>query len=399
MGCNMFNRVLLAVILFVSAGAEECKKPEPARVQCPARAPQPSTTAECSKPCPKPDPMPCKKPCPKVCEPCKPCCNPPPACRWEFNPCNPKGCRDMKCLGYFIAADFLYWTSQNQGFSYAYELQNSSENVGKIRHIDPSWDPAYRFGIGWNTQYDFWDVFANYTWYRNKSSESRSSSIGFYRLFPQSDVTSLVPEYHHVSASSVFSMNMGDLEFGRLIYFTKSIAIRPHAGAEGGTLHQLFHTHFTDRVSGATDAAFKFKGRNNYWGVGPRAGANGEWHLSHGFSVTAKMAAALLYGKTKARGYSDFVAEPGESYAIDRHIGNHFFQLVPHLQMSAGFMWQTCFWCEKMFFKTSASWETNYWWNQFNLPVGSAGFITPLPSVGNQPLTTEGVTVNFEFDY
>lgn len=191
---------------------------------------------------------------------------------------------------------------------------------------------------------------------------------------------------------------MGDLEMGRLMYLTKSIAIRPHLGARGGTLHQKFNSHFTDFLT-STDSEFRFTGKNNYWGVGPRTGFNGEWHINRGFSLLGKMAAALLYGKTKAETDAQNLVVGATDFTIARQYSDDFYQLVPNLQMSFGFQWQTCFWCEKMFFKMSASWEANYWWNQFNLPVGLTGFTAPLPTVGNQPLTMEGLTVNFEFDF
>src|SRR5690349_14124372 len=69
-------------------------------------------------------------------EPCRPrndCCRsnpccPPPACCWDFNPCNPKKCSDLGAWGTYISADFLYWSAENQGFSYALE----SESLGSF---------------------------------------------------------------------------------------------------------------------------------------------------------------------------------------------------------------------------------------------------------------------------
>lgn len=303
----------------------------------------------------------------------------------------------MNCEGFFVSADFLYWRAENHGFSYAYEIESATAPIeGKVVRVDPSWDPAFRVGLGWNTAYDFWDVFLNYTWYRNTASDSRTNTAGFIRMFPLTSGTA--SEFTTVSANTRFMLNMGDLEIGRMMYLTKSIAVRPHWGARGGTLNQKFRSHASDLVS-SIDSENKFSGKNNYWGVGPRTGVNGEWHLNQGFSILGKAAAALLYGKTKANSVSSTLAIGGTNFVIDRSQSDDFYALVPNLQLSLGIQWQTCFWCEKMFFKMSASWETNYWWNQFNLPVGVSGFGAPFPTVGNQPLTMEGLTVNFEWDF
>ena len=93
----------------------------------------------------------------------------------------------MNCGGLFVMADFLYWKAENNGWAYAYEQETTDPiglNVGNVMRIDPDWDPAFRVGLGWNTNHDFWDVFLNYTWYRNKASESRTSNTGFFPLWP-----------------------------------------------------------------------------------------------------------------------------------------------------------------------------------------------------------------------
>lgn len=158
-------------------------------------------------------PAPCApKQCPILPCPPKACCNPPPACCWNFNPCNPKGCRDMNSDGFYIAADFLYWRSENHGFSYAYELSDTvlSDNVGKVLRVGSDWDPGFRVGIGWTTTHDFWDIFLNYTWFQNDAKASKSSVDGFAPLWP----LTTDDLFGAVSANTDFVLNMGDLELG-----------------------------------------------------------------------------------------------------------------------------------------------------------------------------------------
>lgn len=322
----------------------------------------------------------------------KPCCTPPAPCCWQFNPCNPKKCTDMNCGGFYVSADFLYWRAENHGFSYAYEVTDSIRDIGNVVRIDPKWNPGFRVGLGWNTTHDFWDVFANYTWYRNNAHEKRTAGITFIGLWPVD-----FGDFRDVSADSPFNLNMGDFEVGRLVYLTRSLAVRPHWGARGGTIHQQFNSSFTNDIFSAR-SQLDFHGKNNYWGVGPRVGFNGEWHLSKGFSLLGNAAGALLYGKTNVRSLTEQLFIGATAFTINRDYTDHFYQLVPNLQLLLGFQWQTCFWCEKMFFKMSAGWETNIWWDQFNLLVAS-GTTSPFPTLGNQPLTMEGLTVNFEWDF
>ncbi len=303
----------------------------------------------------------------------------------------------MNYDGFYLTADFLYWRAENQGFSYAYEFTDEIFNIGKINRIDPNWEPAFRVGAGWNTMYDFWDIFLNYTWYRNTASTTRTSELGFVPLWPFS--SSEVAIFDTAFAKSRFSLNIGDLEIGRMIYLTQSVSIRPHWGARGGTIHQKFNNQFLGPMPEELVEEQIFSGKNNYWGVGPRTGVSGEWHLAHGFSLLGKLAGALLYGKTDVHSKTDQLFLDETEFTPFNEYADDFYQLVPNMQLALGFQWQTCFWCEKMFFKMSAAWEANYWWNQFNLPVAIDTFIAPLPTTGGQPLTMEGLTVNFELDF
>ncbi len=309
----------------------------------------------------------------------------------------------MYCGGFYVSADFLYWRAENHGFSYAYELKTTTPtglNVGEVRRVNPEWEPAFRVGLGWNTKYDFWDVFLNYTWYRNHAKETKTSTPAstprFIPMWPVFDSSVVSGQFPTVEASWRLLMNMGDLEVGRLTYLTSSLAIRPLMGVRGGTLHQKFVTQFSGGVSTVND---NFNGKNDYWGIGPRAGLNGEWHLNKGFSLIGNAATALLYGKTNVKTTHETKITGATAFSVEREYTDDFYQLVPNLQLLLGFQWQTCFWCEKMFFKVSTAWETNIWWDQFNLPFAADAFVAPFPTVGNQPLTMEGLTVNFEWDF
>lgn len=315
------------------------------------------------------------------------------ACCWEFNP---------KGGELFISADFLYWRSENHGFAYAYELDKNitfptTIGAGKIARIEPKWAPGYRVGLGWNTHHDFWDLFLDYTWYRNHAHVSRTSDVGFTSTLP---LDTGITQYGSVSANSHFNLNIGDFELGRLIYLTCSIAFRPHLGVRGLTLHQKFHVQMDDMLLPGSFAVIperKYSAKCNYWGVGPRAGLNGEFHCTEGFSILGKFAAALLYGKTEAN--AQVTGLSSGKIILTNSQNDDFDQLAPNLQMALGLQCQTRFWCERMFFKITACWEANYWWDQFNVPMGISGVPTPTPFGANQPLTMDGLTINAEWDF
>lgn len=374
---------------------EECPKPCP-----PKPCPEPCPPKPCAEPCPpKPKPKPCP---PRRCKPapCNPCRKTPPRCCWKFNPCNPKGCSDMNCGGFFVSGDFLYWKSDNQGFSYAYELRTTTPlglNVGDVVRLDQDWAPAFRVALGWNTEHDFWDFSLNYTWYRNRSSQTSTGGNGFIPLWPAS--TESASQFRSVQGISRVNMDMGEIEVGRLAFLTKSVALKPIFGVKGGVLHQRYISDFTVPFPATSLNQQRFTGKNYYWGIGPMALFKGELHLTRGFSMIGNLGGALLYGKTKTMSYNRTIAAGSSTFTTERQYFDQFYQLVPNLQMAFGFQWQRCFWWEKMFFKASVAWETQYWWNQYNLPFGLASTTVPFPNPPNQALTMEGLTVNMEWSF
>ncbi len=319
----------------------------------------------------------------------------------------------MPCCNLYFDAEFLWWKAENQGFSYAFNQTVDTitfPNVGNVIRIHPDWDPGFRLGFGWNTSYDSWELLAKWTWYNNHSEKTTQLSNvpaadlgqGLYPMWPAALTvtggTDLGP-YTEVGAHWNLHFNSIDLELGRPFFPTQTLLLRPHFGGRGAWLHQSFANHFRHSINPAHIAEFRFDGKNRYWGVGPRMGFDGEWHLGRGFSLLGKIASSLLYGQTKVENLSQGPSSATGQWEIHHLFNDRFDQLVPNLQMLFGIQWGTSFRCDTLYFGMNASWETNYWWNQFNIPVSFEGYAAPMPTVGNQPLTMEGLTLNFQLDF
>jgi hypothetical protein len=123
----------------------------------------------------------------------------------------------MKCNSYYVSADLLYWSSHNDDFRCGTEeLPSITEGLVTTApdediYVSPDWDFGFRVGLGWNTNYDFWDIFLNYTWFKNTGDLQKTSSTGFFDLGGAN-------VYGNVSAKYRLLLNMGDLEVGRTTY-------------------------------------------------------------------------------------------------------------------------------------------------------------------------------------
>ena len=351
-----------------------------------------------------------EEPCEEVVEEPAPVKKKEPPCRKPREPraiCTPIDPCPMKAGlndEVYLAFDFLWWRAENHGYSYGFNRISDSISQGKVMRINPNWDPGFRLGLGWNTGYDQWDILAAWTWYHNHATTTQdtvaSGNLGYYPQWPVARDSVLGP-YKRATAGYTLHYDTGDLEFGRGYYATKSLALRPYIGARAAWIYQAFRNHFSLPVSptNTVDQDRKFSGRNTTWGAGPRIGADGEFHLDYGVSFLGKAAAALVYGKTHVRHTTQTFITGNTGYGPEGDYSEHFWQLSPNLQLQLGVQWEHYFPREDKFLKIGVSGEANYWWNQFQLPVMFENYLAPMPTVGNQPVTMEGLTFEIEIDF
>lgn len=310
---------------------------------------------------------------------------------------------------YFVG-DFLWWKAENAGFSYAFNQTSDATtfpNVGEVKQIDADWKPGFQIGMGFNTKYSGWDLFTNWTWYSNISKTAQHASVpdsavglGFYPVWPVAKTVAggadLGP-YKDLKAQWHLLLNAVDAALSKTVLNTAGLILDLQWGVRGAWLRQKFIVDFTNPIAtrvGTSLQSFDFVGKNNYWGVGPLAGLKSRWEMGRGLSLLGKIASAFLYGKNDA---SNVSTDPIAS-VVHHQFTQNFSQLVPCVQMLLGFEWASCR-SDTFSFEIQAAWETNLWWNQFNVPVSFEGFAAPAPPTGNTPLTTEGITVNFQVGF
>lgn len=321
---------------------------------------------------------------------------------------NLSGLKNLGCSAtdnnLFITGEFLYWRANVGVLPYAYEIAEVNPESGGIElanwiRIDYDWRPGFRLGMGWNTPYDGWDVYLNWTHLQNRSHGHIKDSL-------DGDSFILVSGYNIINGGSILGLdaaratwklkyNTLDLDLGSIFYLKRSFSIHPHIGLRAGWLYQNLDAQYEgsglNRISGF-EGPLAFHGYSDFWGIGPRIGVDTSWRFGHGFSIYGNLSTALLYGKTTSKSEAEAtLAATGELLPTEDN-RDHFKDLKPTLQLAMGAAWGTCFYRDKMFFGLTLGWETNYWWDQndFN---GSHDLFQ------NGAITLEGVTLSAKLDF
>jgi len=310
---------------------------------------------------------------------------------------------DLQCdCGFFFDVEFLYWYAQETDLSYALKLQSTPRTdqvvnpelvfaPQKYQSINTKWDPGFRIGVGWNSECDGWDYYLNWTYYRNKSSNSTSvpdtyNSNGDIGLAAEGEEFLLNPwinqsfhginsasdllTFDKVSAKWRMSFNQVDLELGRKYWLSRCFNLRPFAGLRGAWTRTNFTTKsfrdFTDEVS-TTDIDFKDKFKSRDWGVGFLGGIQPTWYFCDNFALYSNMDVALLWGDFEVKKSESYVCVVDQSgtVTIDPNYSNtstnKFSQMHALLDVAIGLRWEEYWCCDQYRSNLDLGWEHHIW--------------------------------------
>ncbi|NGX37846.1 MAG: hypothetical protein K1000chlam2_01009 [Chlamydiae bacterium] len=252
------------------------------------------------------------------CEPASPAtCYPDDCCRtycmgpenYGVNaPVNPITCNgDWK-----ITIAGFYWNVHQDGMEYAVETEVIPTEIDErnflinahYKNPDFDWNFGFKFGIGYNTTCDGWDIGVLWTRYNGKASSHDEAEEDDNRT-----LLTLWSNYTTSSADQTFAsdiqtcwnlkLDLVDFELGREFWTSKRVSLRTHIGIRYAALRQSFEIQHkggtwsdeTPHLSNTVDLDNDFKG------VGIRAGLESTWNFGCGWAVYGSFALSQIYGR------------------------------------------------------------------------------------------------------
>lgn len=326
----------------------------------------------------------------------------------------------------WIDASFTYWEAQQDGMDLAISTNLTtapflqSPTDGEFLFQDNSYKPGFRIGLGMDLGHDNWGAFADYTWFRSKTSTNRAAP---FDSRPGTDVwavtdwvrvpTNTEGTFTFSSLASTWHLNMDLLDVGilRPYYQGTHLIVAPFGGIRAQWIRQKLTLSGPTVPIGEVDVG-TFATANNKsdsWAVGPRAGFNGKWHLAWGFRFEGDVAASLLFTQyTKVSTNISPTVAGGTGQVIAIHLTDHNCSRVVN-EMNLGIGWGSYFGCRKYHFDFLATYDFQVFWNQNMMralvdgmgAVTSGNVASQASAVGASPanLYLQGLTVNAQFDF
>lgn len=288
---------------------------------------------------------------------------------------------------WFFTADMLWWHASEGGMDYAQLFKGnpgitSSDSVHN-RKLHFKQNFGFRTGIGTTFNHDKWDLYLNFTWFQAENSAASSLHGGTF-LTPLA-----VPPPSPASQVKIHS-KLGfytlDLNLGRPYFLSSMLAIHPFVGVKGASIPQHIHT----KGKTLDSKTFRVKQKNSFLGVGPNFGIEGKWFLDYGIHLFASGGASLLWGDFDVHHRVES-PHPSKSFNLDIH------EVVPAAQMQLGLGYETNFHRDIYRISVKVCYETQYFWNQNQLPYFSS--IPNRFQRYSEDLSLHGLTVNARFDF
>lgn len=301
-------------------------------------------------------------------------------------------------FGLYLTGDALYWKMFEAGTEFVYtdvnrvldQASNLQPIIGKSKKVDFNWNWGYRVGAAYTIPCSAWGTYLNYTHLDNKGKKSAEQP-------PNGVLAPLYLTYtpaHTFSALSKWNVSFStlDLEFGRDFFVSRYLNLRPYVGIRGARINQHVHAHYVDFVDSIDDHVSL---KNNFSGVGLRGGLGSQWFFWKRFNFCLDASASLLRGRFKVKFIENATIPFFPTTGI---LNDRYSALIPNVQFYLGFGWETCA-CGSWSCAIKAGYESQYWWNQNQIPHSEVSIRFPYGRRIDDDLGMHGLTVKGEIDF
>ena len=258
--------------------------------------------------------------------------------------------------GFFGTLDFLWWKLYEDGTHLAVKKQSSGKNHGHVEDLNFQWEPGFKIGAGMDLDfYDGWDAYVNFTFYRTHASKS-SHAQGQHVLLTSIGLKG--QEASKASASWHVHFYDLDLSLGRNYFVSKYLSLHPFFGLTTLWIGQHLHAHYLTTASQHQ----KIKGKNNFWGIGPRLGVGGQCYLGEHISLYTDVSGALYWGDFDVRLRER--TPSSELFDIKADLN----RIAPAIALGLGGAYETAFGDNAYYLTFKIGYEAQYYWRQNQLP-------------------------------
>lgn len=306
----------------------------------------------------------------------------------------------------FLDTEFLWWIAKEDGLFYTQSGFTGVETSatppdgavnfnGHLKKVKPQFRPGFRIGLGGNMEYDEWDIYLFWTWFksnaRGTSRENNHGSLLTLWGHPKVDAPNSTKGASFAQGKWGLHINLIDVELGRSFWTGRHLSLRPFFGIRGAWIDQHFGIRYDYNTIPLTKG--RIRAESDFEGVGVRAGLDMRFTLIGGWSFYGIASAAMLYGFYDC----DFHAHWNSVKVANARDGFH--NAASTAQLSLGVRWDTYVHKDRYHFGLYAGWEQNIWFGLNKMNHYFSNFNEGNLQQMNGDLALSGGTFGVRFDF
>jgi hypothetical protein len=290
---------------------------------------------------------------------------------------------------FYFTGSFIYWQPRMDGLSLGTYNFSPVVEPGVILNLDFDYKPGFKVGLGMNSSFDNWNIYAEYTWIRSRDHSSHSIPLTVASTY--AFWNSSAPTYSNAAGNWHHQNNILDFILGRAHYTGTRLTCLPYVGVRAYWIDQDYNVSYA--VAAAPTTYWFSHAEADSWAIGARAGVDTSWLLGKDFRLIGNLAGSLAYQKIKAH----YLAYNASNVLVANYKDN-FGQITPNIQGALGLGWGSYFSSREWHFDLAALYEFHYFWNQNAMRTLVQESTTSRPA-GSGDLMYQGLTVTARLDF
>jgi hypothetical protein len=335
---------------------------------------------------------------------------------------NPPARPTQKCtFGAYATFEPLFLKAQENGLEFAIRTGEDTQNPitgnflygrSKLQGPDFKWNWGWRVTLGHNLAHDSWESYITWTYFHTHAhSHMRpqaeqllsptfiSEGAGTTGLSPAAFNQGMIVD----KAKTHWSLHYNGLNFetARAFFVSSWLALKPHGGLTTVWIHQRNTAEYLQYQIAmitpyVTDASVSM--RNNFWGIGLRAGIESQWGIRCGWSLFGDASASILYGYFNLDHQESDILSSGDAVDPIFDVSNNYQMGRLITDFIAGIRYDYLF-CERYHIGLQLGWEHHLFLGQ-NQFMKFIGHTSPGIVLANQgDLYIQGLSAQLRVDF
>ncbi len=345
--------------------------------------------------------------------------------------------KPVTCNGDFsITVSAFYWSAHQDGMDYAInnqvgipvinptlsELQQLNQlNEATYQKGSSKWEFGYKFGVGYNSPCDGWNVELLWTHFQPFATTSVEASVDDNQALITlwSDFAAAqgsITFGRFIEANWRLNLDLVDICLGRNFWASRRLSMQPYVGFRLANVKQDYEIEelggsWSPRVNPDQNPFNNFVHLdNNFQGVGLKSGMDCAWHVGCGWAIFGEVAGSIIYGSFDVKHDEEnrLGITPNTKNTIVK-TKNHFRSSRSIIDSSIGVEYSARFstsdygvtarlgWDQHLFFNQNQLWRVNRIGNGAGVVNNGSGENTFYQRRGT--LDTSGITLSLLIEF